>query len=84
MSWLAILSVVGIVAPLFPKVRWPVAAHLVPKINDIAASLYTAAWALGAVQGATAGFILGIVVGACATTFIIGVSYWAFFKKARS
>lgn len=83
--WLAwLLKILPIAVPLFPTVRWPVAAKAVPKIQDIAKGLYTAVWGQGLATGFGWGLTLGIPIGVISAVIVIAVCYWGFFKKVRS
>ncbi|MDB5352355.1 MAG: hypothetical protein JWN86_3602 [Planctomycetota bacterium] len=78
-----LLKLFGIVVPLMPLVRWPVAARLMPKLQEMGKDLYETAWMLGFTTGANLGITVGIAIGAVSATAVIAICYWSFFKPVR-
>ncbi len=64
--------------------RWPVAARIVPQLQDIGKGLYEGAYYLGAADGFGWGLTLGIVIGVVSTIVCFSVIYWAFFKPVST
>lgn len=82
MGWL--LSLLPLVPPIMPLVRWPVAARMVPKLQELGQDLYIGAWGIGVADGFGWGLTLGIPIGAITTVAIASMLYWAFFRPVTT